>query len=181
MIRFFKILILIFIAIFCCGEIGDKVAHVSVNKPNIEHLENIFKSVIPPNIEIIYTKVPRGLIISINEQLFFNRGSIKIRQSSLPLLNSIIKILKETENFCIVEDHSDADGVNESNYKSNWELTIARSANLVQYIIRCGGINPNRIFSIGFGEFMPFKDNVAETGNMDNRVDFVFIDYEAKR
>lgn len=176
-----QILILILIVFFCCSAATDKIAVITVNKPETDRLESVFKTSIPLQEGIIYTKVPRGLIISINEQYFFDRGSIKIKQSSLPVLNSIINVFHEIDNFCIIEDHSDADGVDDSNYQSNWELTIARSANIVQYFIKCGGINPNKVFSLGFGEFMPFRENVAKTGNMDNRVDFVFIDYEAKR
>ncbi len=176
-----KIFILLLITLFCCGLDDSRLAGVTVNKPEADKIELLFKAAIPLNEGIIYTKVPRGLIISINEQYFFERGSIKIKQSSLYILDAIISVFKNIDNLCVIEDHSDADGVGESNYNSNWELTIARSTNIVQYFIRYGGISPEKVFGYGFGEFMPFKDNVSETGNMDNRIDFVFIDYEARR
>ncbi len=178
---FVKIFILVLITFFCCGLTDDKLAHMTVNKPESDRIEQLFKAAIPLNEGIIYTKVPRGLIISINEQYFFDRGSIKIRKSSLHILDAIISVFKNIDNVCVIEDHSDYDGVGDSDYNSNWELTIARSTNIVQYFIKCGGINPEKIFGFGFGEFMPFKDNVSETGDMDNRIDFVFIDYEARR
>lgn len=177
-----KISVLILTMLFCCGAADNgRVAMITVNKPEADRMEALFKAAIPLKDGIIYTKVPRGLIVSINEQYFFDRGAIKIRKSSLPILDALISVFNTLDTYCIIEDHSDPDGVDDSNYKSNWELTIARSSNIVQYFIRCGCINPDKVFGFGFGEFMPFKDNVAETGDMDNRIDFVFIDYEAKR
>ena len=177
-----KVSILLLMLVFCSGVEGNKVAMMSVNKPESERMESLFRAVIPLDDEyIIYTKVPRGLIVSVNEQLFFDRGAIKIRQSSLPVLDSIISVFKTLDTYCIIEGHSDKDGVDDSAYQANWELTIARSSNIVQYFIRCGGVDPDKVFGVGFGEFMPFHDNVSQTGNMDNRIDFVFIDYEARR
>lgn len=177
-----KVFILIFILLFCSGAAApDKTAVISVNKPETEKAEKLFKAVIPVKEGIIYTKVPRGLIISIDEKYFFTRGSIKIRESSLVTLNAIISVYQNLDNFCVIECHSDPDGVSDSDYQSNWGLTLARASNIVLYFIRYGNIKPDKIFGIGFGEFMPFKDNVSPNGNLDNRIDFVFIDYEAKR
>ena len=181
--RIIKVTILLLMVVFCSGIDDDsKMAMITVNKPQADRMEALFKATLPlEEGTVIYTKVPRGLIVSVDEQLFFDRGSIKIRQSSLPVLNAIISVFQTLDTYCIIEDHSDKDGVADSNYQSNWELTIARSSNIVQYFIRYGNISPDKVFGFGFGEFMPFKDNVSPAGDKDNRIDFVFIDYEAKR
>ncbi len=177
-----KISVLILMVVFCSGVDDGKLAMITVNKPEADRMEALFKAALPlEEGRVIYTKVPRGLIVSIDEQLFFDRGAIKIKQNSLPILDAIISVFQTLDTYCIIEDHSDKDGVGDSEYQSNWELTIARSSNIVMYFIRCGNISPDKVFGFGFGEFMPFKDNVSENGNMDNRIDFVFIDYEAKR
>lgn len=177
-----KISLLLLVMLFCSGATDDsRIAVITINKPEVDRMEKLFKAAIPLKDGVIYTKVPRGLIVSINEQYFFDRGAIKIKQSSLPILDSIISVFKTLDTYCIIEDHSDPDGVSDSRYKSNWELTIARSTNIVQYFIRYGCVDPDKIFGFGFGEFMPFKDNVSEKAGMDNRIDFVFIDYEARR
>ena len=122
------------IAIFCSGAENGKMAMITVNKPETERMEILFKEAIPLQEGIIYTRVPRGLIVSINEQHFFSRGSIKIRESSLPTLDAIISVYKTLDNVCIIEGHSDPDGVGDSEYKSNWGLTLARSSNIIKYL-----------------------------------------------
>ena len=168
--------------LLCSGAVKpDKSAFIAQNISEVEAIEMLFKAALPVNTGIVYTKVPRGLIISIDERYFFNRGAIKIRESSLIILNAIISVYRNLDNFCVIECHSDTDGVSDSDYQSNWGLTLARASNIVLYFIRYGNIKPDKIFGIGYGEFMPFKNNVSINGNLNNRIDFVFIDYEAER
>ena len=57
-----------------------------------------------------------------------------------------------------------------------------RSSNIAEYLVKCHKISPENIFDIGFGESMPFNESVnPEALSMNNRVDFVMIEYETKR
>lgn len=144
--------------------------------PTVDSLETMFKKELPK--EVIYTKVPRGLVISMDETLFFDDCDDKIKTSSLYILDKIALVLKKLPNYCVIEDHVQKDlcGI------EDWELSMMRSANLAEYLVRYKNIPSDKIFDIGFGETMPFKDNVSPYVNgFDNRVDFVIIDYEAKR
>lgn len=172
------IFILIIIVIFCTG-FSDNI--YIAYKPDIDTLEELFKSNLPKACDTTYTKVPRGLIISIDESCFFNEGEARIKESSLYILNKIVYLLKNLSNYCVVEDHTQNNDFSKSDYKEDWELSMTRSANIVEYMIKYGHIEPTRIFALGFGEYMPFRDNVAPQKNMENRIDFVIIQYEAKR
>ena len=59
---------------------------------------------------------------------------------------------------------------------------MARANNIADYLIYCGKIPTERVFPLGFGELMPFKENVSNkiTG-FDKRIDFVIFDYEYER
>ena len=49
-------------------------------------------------------------------------------------------------------------------------------------MVLCRKVPFEKVFPMGFGELMPFKDNVSNNKKgFDNRVDFVIIEYEAKR
>lgn len=165
------ILFLITILIFCSG-FNFSISY----KANVDEIEKYFQSAMPKISNIIYTKVPRGLIVSIDEKYFFDHDEVGIKESSLPILDSISGILNELQNFCVIESHTEDEGVVE-----NWELSVQRASNIAEYLVKCGNLPNQRIFPLGFGEIMPFNDNVAPNGKMNNRIDFVIIEYEVKR
>lgn len=119
-----------------------------------------------------FTKVPRGLIVSFNEEIFFNDGVEKIRENSTCVLNQIADILNKTGKVCVVEGHTENVRPEISCYKSNWELSLARANNITLYLMRCANVDPEKLFSIGYGEFMPLDERV------NSRIDFVILDYE---
>ena len=128
---------------------------------------------------VIYTKVPRGLIISIDENIFFNDCETGLKESSLYILDDFAEIFKNLPNYCVIEDHVQKETCNEH---ENWELSMMRAANIAEYLVKCKNIPTEKIFDIGFGETMPFKDNVdPDKRGLNNRIDIVIIDYEAKR
>ena len=89
--------------------------------------------------------------------------------------------LKNIPNDCVVEDHTSEEVTSYSDYNTDWELSIARAGNITQYLINCGNIDSKRMFALGYGEFMPFKDNVSAQNGIDNRIDIVILEYEARR
>jgi len=170
--------ILIFIIIFCSGFSDVFISY----QPNVDRLEAAFKTFMPLKNGVIYTKVPRGLIVSIDEDIFFSEGDARIKESSLYVLDTIILLLQKLSNYCVIENHTEDNYSDCGLYKENWELSIARSVNLADYMIVYGKIPAEKLFSLGYGEYMPFKDNVsANVKGPDNRVDFVILEYEAKR
>lgn len=165
------IIILALIVIFCSG-FNIEISY----QPEVDKLEAIFKSTLPSMCGVIYTKVPRGLIVSVDERCLFNAGETRIKESSLVFLNSLSEILEQLPNTCVIEDHTEEQGFDKS-----WELSTVRASNLAEYLTKYKKLSAQKIFSLGFGEIMPFRDNVAPQKGFDNRVDFVIIEYEARR
>ena len=176
------LIILVLILIFCTG-FSNSVVDISVSyQPNVDKLEQIFKAYIPLKQGIIYTKVPRGLIISIDETKFFSKGDARIKESSLYVLDVISLIVEKLKNDCVIESHTQEKLPPDSDYKEYWEITTARAQNIADYMVLCRKVPFERVFPMGFGELMPFKDNVSATQDgFDNRIDFVIIEYEARR
>lgn len=142
------------------------------------NIEQIFKSNLGNIPSIIYTKVPRGLVISLDSSIFFEKESVELKDSSLELLNKISILISEVGKPCVVEANS-TEKVQRGDFeKSNLELTIVRAQNIAQYIVNTKLVPLNQIYAIGFGEIMPFRDNVDYREDMDNRIDFVILNYE---
>ncbi len=165
-------LISLFLILLFCTGFSENPSITS------ETIEKKFKPNMP--LGTIYTIVPRGLIISIDEAHFFDDCDWNLKESSLDTLNLIAEILKDLPNFCVIEDHIQNRIC--SDKLENWELSMMRSASIVEYLVKCRSVSQEQLFDIGYGEFMPFRGNVnPEIKGIDNRVDFVIIDYKAKR
>lgn len=180
LMKFFKAIMLLILFIGSPMLANEpKTICIAYEEPNLKKVEMLFKEYVKPSGIMIFTYVPRGLIISIEEKSFFNDNSEKIHCSSLIVLDNIGKIMNVSGKNWVVEGHTE--GTNNFYYKHNWEISLARANNIVKYLMRCAKVSPEKIVPIGFGEFMPFADNVSDKSNMNNRIDFVILDYEAKR
>lgn len=144
-------------------------------------IEQMFRSNLNLGDSVIYTKVPRGLVVSIDSTVFFNLGQDELLEQSKSVLYQIALILKTLNNQCIVEGNTDVDSWEVSNYQYNWELSTVRAGKIVDYLIKVEKVNPYRINAIGFGEMMPFYDSVSYRQNMNKRIDFVIINYEKQK
>lgn len=147
----------------------------------INQIQNSFTTVLPQKDTIMYTKVPRGLVLSIAEEEFFSPEKYLIKASGKDILNRIIYVLQKYDNDCVIESHTDEVLSEDSIYSYDWELSIARANRIADYIVKVGKISSARVFPLGFGEIMPFKDNVSQKGFRDKRVDFVIFDYDVTR
>ncbi len=146
-------------------------------KPTSE-IENIFKNNLHLGKSVVYTRVPRGLIVSIDSLIFFNEGDDKLLNSSKPALKIIAVILKELENECVIESNTNSDSYENSDYDTNWELSTVRAGRIAEYLIKEEKIPSEKIRAVGFGEMMPFYSHIEHSPDLDRRIDFVIINYE---
>ena len=176
-----KILLLVFMLIcsvqvvFCIEE-SNEVDSASVEW-KIPYIKSTLDKKLKPLADFTFTRVPRGIVISIAEDEFFLKNSSEITKQGEKLLDILGEVLKEINNECTVEGHSEEVLPENSVYKNTWEITVTRAENIVDYLIVHGYVLPRRIHSIGFGEFMPFERNVTGRDFTDNRVNFVIFDY----
>lgn len=118
----------------------------------------------------------RGLIISFNDSVFFNSGEASIKPDWQSKLIAISKVLNEIDNYIRVEGHTDNVAINTNYFHSNWQLSAVRSANVVEFLVSKGNIIPERLSSVGYGEYRPVKSNDTDEGRSSNRrVDILIL------
>jgi chemotaxis protein MotB len=118
----------------------------------------------------------RGLLISFNDSVFFNSGQANIKTDWQNKLVSISKVLNGIDNYIRVEGHTDNIAINTEFFHSNWQLSSARASNVVEFLITQGNVKPERLSSVGYGEYRPVKDNNTEEGRSSNRrVDILIL------
>ena len=121
----------------------------------------------------------RGLIIRFKDNALFDSGSATLKSTSEDTLLFISELLKNEEfmdRAVRVEGHTDDIPISTLRFPSNWELSTARSTNVIKFFINGGGIEPNRLSASGYGEYYPIADNGSPEGRAKNRrVDIVIL------
>lgn len=123
------------------------------------------------------TLVKKGLVITFVAEVLFNSGKAKLRKESLPILDKVIEVLKETvpDNKVGIEGHTDNEPIKHSRWKSNWDLSAQRALSVVHHLER-RGIIPERLSAIGYGEYQPIASNDTVGGRqLNRRVEIVIL------
>ncbi len=116
-----------------------------------------------------------------NQKVYFSPGSTRLSKEDQKTIDQIIPILNQMEsrvpqhlNWALrIEGHTDNKPVDTDLYPSNWYLSTARAAKVVEYLIK-KGINSKHLIAIGFGDNNPISDNQTTEGKSQNRrVEFV--------
>ena len=128
------------------------------------------------------TLVRKGLVITFVAEVLFNSGKAKLRKDSLPILDKVVEVLKETVpvNKVGIEGHTDNEPIKHSRWKSNWELSAQRALSVVHHLER-RGIVSGRLSAIGYGEYQPVASNdTVEGRQLNRRVEIVILPKTAK-
>jgi len=78
------------------------------------------------------------------------------------------QLLKGWDNPIQVEGFTDNIPINNSRFPSNWELSAARASSVVKLLMK-GGVAPERLSAVGYGEFQPVASNANAQGRTANR------------
>lgn len=118
----------------------------------------------------------RGLVISLNNAIFFDPGSAELKKDYENTMLEIGSMISVMNNYIRVEGHTDNVPMNSSLYRSNWDLSAARAANVVRLLTSGTSIPPERMIAVGYGEYRPIADNSTEEGRSKNRrIDIIVL------
>jgi len=140
-------------------------------------------SVFKPEIQSKKVRViedERGLVITLTSDAFFDPGSALLRKKNLYVLKKVAKLVNSLSNFVRIEGYTDGrlitKKVKKGGYPSNWELSSARSINVLHYLIDEGKVVPKKLSAVAFGEYRPLDSNNTPEGRAYNRrVDVVIL------
>ena len=118
----------------------------------------------------------RGLVISLNNAIFFDPGSAEIKKEHEKTLLEISEMLTVMDNYIRVEGHTDNVPMSSNLYPSNWDLSAARASNVVRLFYNSTKASPERLIAVGYGEYRPISDNSTEEGRAKNRrIDIILL------
>ena len=99
----------------------------------------------------------------------FDSGKADIRPQMMPLLDKIGTVLKKAKGDIIIAGHTDKMPLRGGQYESNLGLSNARAAKVANYLLKRASIDPQRISTMGFGEYRPIESNDTPMGREKNR------------
>ncbi len=108
----------------------------------------------------------KGMTFNFQNASMFAAGSAIVLEDAEPLLDRVAQLvsLMGVTNYSIeVEGHTDDVPIETKQFPSNWELSAARAAAVVRWLIS-RGIEPDRLRAVGYGDTQPVVPNLEEDG-----------------
>jgi chemotaxis protein MotB len=108
------------------------------------------------------------LQIELNDSILFPSAGAEPSQQAQTIFTEIAGILKNYTNSVQIEGFTDNLPIRSDRYPTNWELSAARAAAIVKWLV-AQGVQPERLAAVGYGEFQPVSSNTTEAGRAQNR------------
>lgn len=109
-------------------------------------------------------------------EVLFPSGSATLTPEGLAAMDQMAGAIVELKNqippeidwTLQVNGHTDTRPISSPQFPSNWELSTARAASVVKYMIS-RGVPPERLVAAGYGEFQPIEAGNSEEALQKNR------------
>ena len=108
----------------------------------------------------------RGISFEFKSAKMFAPGSATILESGVALLDRVAQMVTFMgyDDYKVeVQGHTDDIPINTAQFPSNWELSAARAAAVVRFLVS-RGVEPERLVAVGYGDTKPKVPNREETG-----------------
>jgi chemotaxis protein MotB len=119
--------------------------------------------------EIAVERFLGGAKIRLNSDAVFPEGSAAIDKKMRLFLDEMGRVAMERNLSMKVQGHTDDVPVRTGEFPTNWELSAARAANVVRYLIGERGVPARRLTAEGFSQYRPLASNGSPEGRRKNR------------
>jgi len=116
-----------------------------------------------------------GVLLRVNSDALFAPGTAHLMPDAEKILMQVVNLLKEYNLYLVVRGHADDREVTaDSAYPSKWELSGARAAASVRFVVD-GSIKPTRLRAVAYADTRPLEPSTSPEGAAKNRrVEFYF-------
>jgi len=136
--------------------------------PSLQRLTTDLKKEIAEG-KIQLTLEQRGLVISLKQAAFFPSGEDSVANDSYASIEKVAAVIKKMPNPVRMEGHTDAVPIHNSRYRSNWELSAARSIAMLEILDTRFGVPRMQMAISGYAESKPVASNDTDEGRAQNR------------
>lgn len=108
-------------------------------------------------------------IIRIEEKGSFPSGSAELIEPFTPVMQKISDVLATTIGRIVIAGHTDNLPIATMRYRSNWELSAARSVTVLHHLWNSNHFDRRRFLVEGHADSAPLVSNRTATGRAKNR------------
>lgn len=147
------------------------------SKQDAEKLKNVLaKQIVEKQVEVI--QKGRTITIRLVNKSSFKAGAAELVPEIRPVIAKITATidLDSIQGRIVVSGHTDDVPIDTHQYRSNWELSAARSYSVIEEMMNQHKIPANRFELRGFGDTKPLVPNNSEKNRAKNRRIEIMID-----
>lgn len=116
-----------------------------------------------------------GVLVRVPTRAIFKPGTAEINPRAVGVLNKVASVMKKKDYNLVVRGHTDDMATKNNVYSSNWELSAARAASCLRYILKKTGISHSRVKAVGYAGTKPLVPNTSNRNRAVNRrVEFYY-------
>ena len=119
----------------------------------------------------------RGLVISLPQAVLFGAGADKVSPRAYSTVAGIAQVLRSIPNEIRLIGYADTVPIHTRRFRSNWDLSMARSQRMLELLSARYGIEESRLSIASYGPYRPAASNDTAGGRASNRrVEIVILD-----
>jgi chemotaxis protein MotB len=109
------------------------------------------------------------MVIEMSDDVLFDSGRASINENGKKVLQQLATVLQDlNDREFLVAGHTDDVPISSARFQDNWELSTARSTNVVRYLAE-EGVPPETLAAAGYSKYDPIASNKSEKGRAKNR------------
>jgi chemotaxis protein MotB len=122
--------------------------------------------------QVKITRLEDRLRVTVEDEILYPEGQADLTKEGKTILDKLVPALQSaTDHRIEIEGYTDDVPIGKHlkrRYKTNWELSAARAAGVVEYLQK-QGVDPNRMTAAGHGQYQPVESNATAEGRAANR------------
>jgi chemotaxis protein MotB len=112
----------------------------------------------------------RGIVIALDDRTCFRPGQSRVEPSAVPMFEKVAGVLARYNNRILLEGHTDSVPIHTNQFRSNWELSTARSIAVMELMSGVSAdLRAERFLIGGSADNTPVTSNQTEQGRAHNR------------
>lgn len=123
--------------------------------------------------DVLLDQIATKSIVTVSDAALFQSGGTRLTSMGEEILGRIGEVVDlYPDREILVEGHTDNVQIAkqfQQKFKSNWELSSARANSALHYMRENYNVPPQRMASVGYGEYRPAADNTTPEGRAMNR------------
>lgn len=184
---FITVLFAAFVLMFAAAKAKEKVGRGTINAPESPIGQPIDSNLLTDLKQTLQTEQAsglvtvsvdqRGIVIALDDKTCFQPGKADIEAAAIPMFAHVGDVLARHGNRLLLEGHTDSVPIHNAQFRSNWELSTARSIAVMELMEQRSHIPGQRFLIGGSADNAPVAGNNTEQGRAHNRrVEIVVID-----